>query len=135
MKKNEIIKLINKCEKELSKEFNKVDKICELNTFKVMDAFKNNKVSEMHFISTTGYGYNDIGRDVIEDVYKDIFGCESALVRNQFISASHALTVALFALLRPNDTMLSITGTPYDTLHEVIGIKDNPSSLKSYNVK
>lgn len=134
MKKNEIIKLINKCEKELTKEFNKVDKICELNTFKVMDAFKNNKVSEMHFTSTTGYGYNDIGRDVIEDVYKDIFGCESALVRNQFISASHALTVALFALLRPNDTMLSITGTPYDTLHEVIGLKENESSLKSYNI-
>ena len=99
-----------------------------------MDAFKNNKVSEIHFNSTTGYGYGDVGRDVIESVYSNVFRCEAALVRNQFISASHALTVALFGILRPNDTMLSITGLPYDTLHEVIGLKENNSSLKSFGV-
>ena len=134
MKKSEIIELVNSCEKEVSKEFERIEKICELNTFKVMDAFKNNKVSEIHFNSTTGYGYNDLGREVIENVYSSIFNSEAALVRNQFISASHALNVALFACLRPNDTMLSITGTPYDTLHEVIGIKENSSSLKSFGI-
>ncbi len=135
MKKSEIIKLINECENELSDYYKNIEKICELNTFKVMDSFKKNKVSEIHFNSTTGYGYNDLGRDIIEDVYKTIFNTEAALVRNQFISASHALNVALFACLRPKDTMLSITGTPYDTLHEVIGIKKNSSSLSSFGVK
>ena len=115
-------------------EFDKVDALTLYNSKKVLDAFHKNNVSEIHFNSTSGYGYNDIGRDVIERVYSDIFKCEDALVRNQFISGSHALTVAFFALLRPNDVLLSISGTPYDTLHEVIGIKDNPSSLKSYGV-
>ena len=130
-----IEELVNKCEKELETEFKKVDKICEINSKKVLNAFQKNKVSESHFNSTTGYGYNDLGRDAIEAVFCDIFGTESALVRSQFISGSHALTVALFAILRPGDTLLSISGLPYDTLHEVIGIKDNPSSLKSYGVK
>ena len=108
MNKNEIINLVNTCEKELNNELNKIDYIVEQNTLKVMDAFKICGVSEVHFNSTTGYGYGDIGRDVIEKVYSKIFNTESALVRNQFISASHALTVALFAILRPNDTMLSM---------------------------
>ena len=81
---------------------------------------------------TTGYGYNDIGRDTLEAIYSDVFKAEDALVRSQFISGTHALTVSLFGLLRPNDTLLSITGLPYDTLHEVIGIKENNSSLKSF---
>ncbi len=115
-------------------EFDKVDALTLYNSKKVLDAFHKNNVSEIHFNSTSGYGYNDLGRDIIEKVYSDIFKCEDALVRNQFISGSHALTVAFFALLRPNDVLLSISGTPYDTLHEVIGIKDNPSSLKSYGV-
>ena len=115
-------------------EFDKVDALTLYNSKKVLDAFHKNDVSEIHFNSTSGYGYNDLGRDTIEKVYSDIFKCEDALVRNQFISGSHALTVAFFALLRPNDVLLSISGTPYDTLHEVIGIKDNPSSLKSYGV-
>ena len=115
-------------------EFDKVDALTLYNSKKVLDAFHKNNVSEIHFNSTSGYGYNDLGRDTIEKVYSDIFKCEDALVRNQFISGSHALTVAFFALLRPNDVLLSISGTPYDTLHEVIGIKDNPSSLKSYGV-
>ncbi len=134
MNREEIKELINVCEKELTSEFDKVNKLCEENTFKVLEAFKNNGVSEIHFNSTTGYGYNDIGRDVIERVYADIFGAESALVRNQFISASHALNVVLFACLRPGDTMLSITGLTYDTMHEVIGLKENRSSLKSFGI-
>lgn len=134
MNKEEIIKLVNNCEKDLINEFDKVNRVCEENTFKVLNSFKNNGVSEIHFNSTTGYGYNDIGRDVIERVYADIFGAESALVRNQFISASHALNVVLFACLRPGDTLLSITGLPYDTMHEVIGLKENNSSLKSFGI-
>ena len=130
-----IKELVDKCEKELVNEFNEVDRICEINSKKVLDAFQKNKLSENHFNSTTGYGYNDIGRDVIEDIYCDIFNVESALVRSQFISGSHALTVALFSLLRPGDLLLSISGLPYDTLHEVIGIKENPSSLKSFGIK
>ena len=114
--------------------FNKVDEIEFLNSKKVLDAFKKNNLSEIHFNQTTGYGYDDIGRDTIERIYADIFKAEDALVRSQFISGSHALTVCLFGLLRPNDLMLSISGTPYDTLHEVIGIKDNPSSLKSFGI-
>ena len=129
-----IIKLLNDSEKELDKEFKKIDEICEYNSLKVLNAFWNNKLSEAHFSQTTGYGYDDIGRDVIEKIYAEIFGAEDALVRSQFISGSHALTVALFAYLRPGDTMLSISGLPYDTLHEVIGIVPNDSSLKSFGV-
>lgn len=129
-----IIKLVNDSEKELDKEFKKIDEICEYNSLKVLNAFWNNKLSEAHFSQTTGYGYDDIGRDVIEKIYAEIFGAEDALVRSQFISGSHALTVALFAYLRPLDTMLSISGLPYDTLHEVIGIVPNDSSLKSFGV-
>ena len=129
-----IIKLVNDSEKELDKEFKKIDEICEYNSLKVLNAFWNNKLSEAHFSQTTGYGYDDIGRDIIEKIYAEIFGAEDALVRSQFISGSHALTVALFAYLRPGDTMLSISGLPYDTLHEVIGIVPNDSSLKSFGV-
>ena len=129
-----IIKLVNDSEKELDEEFKKIDEICEYNSLKVLNAFWNNKLSEAHFSQTTGYGYDDIGRDVIEKIYAEIFGAEDALVRGQFISGSHALTVALFAYLRPGDTMLSISGLPYDTIHEVIGIVSNDSSLKSFGV-
>ncbi len=129
------IDLIERCEKECQEEFNKVDKICEYNSSKVLASFHKNKVTESCFNSTTGYGYNDLGRDTIEKIFKDVLEAEDALVRSQFISGSHALTVCLFALLRPNDTLLSITGKPYDTLDEVIGIKDNKSSLKSFGIK
>lgn len=130
----DVLKLVNETEKEIKNIFNDIDRTCEFNSKKVLDSFKNNKLSEIHFNSTTGYGYGDIGREIIEKIYADIFKSEDALVRSQFISGTHALTVALFALLRPGDTMLSITGQPYDTLHEVIGIRENNSSLKSYNV-
>lgn len=131
----DVIKELNEYEKNIKNELNYIDEIVLKNSIKVLDAFNKESVSEYHFNSTTGYGYNDIGREVIERVYSDIFKSEDALVRSQFISGTHALTVSLFGLLRPNDVMLSISGTPYDTLHEVIGIKENPSSLKSFNVK
>ena len=135
MVSKESYKLVNDSEKELTKIFNNIDDICYFNSLKVLDAFHKNNLSEIHFNTTTGYGYNDIGREVIEDIYADIFKCESALVRTQFISGTHALTTTLFGLLRPNDIMLSITGKPYDTLDEVIGIVDNESSLKSFNIE
>ena len=129
-----IDKLIDESEKELSSIFNEIDKNEYENSKKVMNAFWDNKVSEACFNSTTGYGYNDLGRDTIEKIFADVLDAEDALVRNQFISGSHALNVCFFSLLRPGDKLLSISGTPYDTLHEVIGIKDNPSSLKSFGV-
>ena len=100
--------LVNKCEKECQDVFEEIDAVCEINSKKVLDAFQKNKLSENHFNSTTGYGYNDIGRDIIEKIYADVFETEAALVRSQFISGSHALTVALFSLLRPGDLLLSI---------------------------
>ena len=126
--------LSNEVEEEIKEEFKKIENISTYNSLKVLKAFKDNNISEMHFNSTTGYGYGDIGRDTIEKVYSQIFKTEDALVRNQFISGTHALTVALFGMLRPNDTMLSITGIPYDTLCTVIGIEENKSSLKSYGI-
>ena len=119
---------------ELCEEFKKIDLMCEKNSEKVLNAFHENKISETHFNSTTGYGYSDIGRDAIERVFSSVLGSEDALVRSQFISGSHALNVAFFSYLRPGDTFLSISGLPYDTLHEVIGIIDNDSSLKSFGV-
>ena len=131
----DLLELINNSEKIIKPELEKIDDIVFYNSKKVLDAFQKESVSEYHFNSTTGYGYNDIGRETIEKVYSDIFKSEDALVRSQFISGTHALTVSLFGILRPNDIMLSISGTPYDTLHEVIGIKENSSSLKSFGVK
>lgn len=130
----EIEKMIEEAEAHLQKQFNEIDKLTFKNSKKVLDAFHKNKVSEVHFGETTGYGYNDLGRDVIERVFADVLGAEDALVRNQFVSGSHALTVAFFSLLRPGDTMISIAGEPYDTLKEVIGLVENESSLKSFGV-
>lgn len=131
---NKIIELVDKCEKDVEKEFKKAEEICEYNSNKVLKAFQDNGVSEVDFGSTTGYGYGDIGREKIEKVFAQVLGAEDCLVRTQFISGTHALTVALFAFLRPGDTMLSINGKPYDTLDEVIGITENKSSLKSFGV-
>ena len=122
-------------ENELKEIFNKIDERCTRNSLKVLSAFQKNRISDMHFGSTTGYGYNDIGRDTIEKVFADVLNAEDSLVRTQFISGTHAITVALFACLRPGDTMLSICGKPYDTLDSIIGIEENASSLKSYNIK
>lgn len=134
MKKEDILELVNSCEKECNEEFSRLDSDAFYNASKVLDAFHEEKVSEVDFTSTTGYGYNDIGREKIERIFAKVLGFPDCLVRNQFVSASHALSTTFFALLRPGDTLLSISGEPYDTLHEVIGIKDNPSSLKSYGI-
>ena len=131
----ETIDLYNEAMEQLKEVFHRVDKIEEYNTSKVLNAFWTSKISENHFNSTTGYGYGDIGRDAIESVYKTIFNTESALVRTQFISGSHTLAKTFFGLLRPGDLLLSISGTPYDTLHKVIGIENSPSSLKSFGIK
>ena len=121
-------------EEKLKDEFKKIEKQEEANSIKILNAFREEKVSETDFNSTTGYGYNDLGRDKLERVFSRVLGSEDALVRSQFISGSHALTVTLFALLRPGDTLLSISSKPYDTLDEVIGIRENKSSLKSFNI-
>ncbi len=132
---NDLEKLVREVEGEIKPEFEKMDRIKEENTLKVLMAFQKYKLSEMHFGTTTGYGYGDIGRDTIEKIFAEVLGAEDSVVRNQFISGTHALTVALFSMLRTGDTMLSINGKPYDTLDEVIGIVENKSSLKSYGVK
>lgn len=134
MTRDEIKKIVVECENELTDEFKKIDDNKFFFSEQVLNSFKKNNLSENAFNSTTGYGYNDLGREIIEKVYADIFKSESAVVRSQFISGSHALNVTFFALLRPGDLLLSISGCPYDTLHEVIGIKENPSSLASFNI-
>lgn len=126
--------LVKEVEDEISKQVKEIDERCMRNSIRVLDAFQKNRIADVHFNSTSGYGYDDIGRDAIEKVFADVFHTEDALVRNQFISGTHAITVALFANLRPGDTLLSISGKPYDTLDSIIGFNDNPSSLKSYNV-
>lgn len=132
--KDEVLDLSKKVEKDISSIIDDVNKRCEINTLKVLKALNKYSISDMHFGSTTGYGYGDVGRDTIEKVFAEVLGAEDALVRSQFISGTHALTVALFAFLRPNDTMVSVCGKPYDTLDEVIGIVENNSSLKSFGV-
>ena len=126
--KKELEDLAKKVENEIEPIFKQIEENCTKNSLKVLQAFQKNEIAEMHFGSTTGYGYGDIGRDTIEKVFSDVLKAEDSLVRGQFISGTHALTVTLFALLRPNDTLLSITGKPYDTLDEVIGIRENASS-------
>lgn len=131
----DVLDLVRDAEDNLKSEFSKIDELCFINSKKVIDAFKDNRISEVHFNSTTGYGYNDLGRDTIEKVFAQVLDSEDALVRSQFISGSHALNVCFFALLRPNDVLLSISGKPYDTLDQVIGITPNSSSLASFGVK
>ena len=127
-------KYIDIVNKNIENELKEIDKIVYNNSKKILDAFHKEKILTTDFNSSTGYGYNDIGRDKVEKVFADYFGCESALVRCQFVSGTHALSTAFFGILRPGDTLLSISGLPYDTLHEVIGIKDNPSSLKAFGI-
>ena len=126
---------IKSAENKLINVFNNIDDVCFYNSQKVIKAFWQANISETDFNSTTGYGYGDVGRDKIEKVYSEIFETEAALVRNQFISGTHALSTAFFALLRPGDLLLSITGKPYDTLDSIIGFNDNQSSLKSFGIR
>jgi cystathionine beta-lyase family protein involved in aluminum resistance len=135
MERKEIVELVNKEEESLKDIFKTIDENELYFSELVLNAFQKENVTEACFGSTTGYGYSDLGRDTLEKIYADIFNAEDAIVRNQFVSGSHALNVTLFALLRPNDLLLSISGLPYDTLHEVIGINDNASSLKSWGIK
>ena len=135
--KKEILELSQEVEKEVKVEFEKIDKIKEINSLKVLEAFQYCRLSEMHLHTSTGYGIDEIGRDKIEEIYSRIFRTEDALVRAQLISGTHALAITLFGLLRPGDTMISISGEPYDTLQTAIGIsnEESKSSLKSFGVK
>lgn len=132
--KEQVFDLLKEAESKLDSIYKRQDDIEFINSQKVLDAFRENQITEDCFHMTTGYGYNDLGRDMIEKVYSTIFKSEDSLVRTQFISGTHALSTALFACLRPGDIMLSITGKPYDTLDEVIGIRDNASSLKAFGI-
>ncbi len=123
-----------KTEKKIQHMFNEIDKITEYNQFKVLAAMQKNKLSDTHFAATTGYGYNDLGRDTLECVYADIFNAETSLVRPQIISGTHALTVALSGNLRPGDEILSPVGIPYDTLQGVIGIRKERGALSEYGI-
>ena len=123
-----------KVEETLKDRFRAVDETAEYNQLKVIKAMQDNRVSDIHFAATTGYGYNDLGRDTLEDVYASAFRAESALVRPQLISGTHALHIALSGNLRPGDELLSPVGKPYDTLEGVIGIRECPGSLKEYGV-
>ena len=118
----------------LKERFEKIDKVAEYNQLRVLDAFRKNHVSEACMLGTTGYGYSDIGRDTLEKVYADIFKTEDALVRPQITCGTHALALALMSNLRPGDELLSPVGKPYDTLEEVIGIRESKGSLKEYGV-
>ncbi len=136
-KKEEILNLSKQIESELKPIFENVENICELNSKKVLEAFQECNLAEMHLNTSTGYGIGEPGRDKIEEIYAKIFKAEDALVRTQLISGTHALAVTLSALLRPGETMISITGSPYDTLQTVIGIsnKESKSSLKAFGIK
>ncbi len=131
-----IEELSKKVEEQIKPQFEEIDKICEINSMKVLKAFQENNLSESHFNTSTGYGIDEPGRNKVEQIYASIFKTEDALVRTQLISGTHALAITLEALLRPGETMISISGAPYDTLQTVIGLNENPSlsSLKAYGI-
>lgn len=133
--KPEVFELARQAEAEIKEQFEKIDRIAEFNTIKVMSAFQDNKVSETCFAGTSGYGYDDLGREVLDKVYAQVFKTEAALVRIGFVNGTHALTAALFAMLKPGDTLLSVTGLPYDTLRNAIGIEGScHGSLRFYGI-
>ncbi len=131
-----ILDLAKDAEREIKPVFEEIEKIAEYNQKKVLQAFIDNRVSDAHFNPTTGYGYDDVGRETIDKIYADVFGAEDALVRHNIVNGTHALSIALFAVLRPGDTLLAVTGKPYDTLEEAIGIsgEGNSGSLKDFGV-
>lgn len=131
---DKVLKVSDEITENLSQRFQEIDKIAEYNQLKVIKAFQKNKVAEAHFATTTGYGYNDLGRDTLEKVYADIFHTEDALVRPQITCGTHALGIALAGNLRPGDKMMYISGKPYDTLEEVIGIRPSIGSLAEYGI-
>lgn len=131
---NKVLRLADEAESALTEKFNKIDSIAEYNQAKVTLAMHNNRVNATCFAATTGYGYNDFGRDTLENIYAEVFGSEAALVRPQITCGTHALAIALSANLLPGDELLCPAGGPYDTLEEVIGIRPSPCSLKEYGV-
>lgn len=133
--KPQVFELAKQAEDEIRAQFERIDRISEKNTIKVMQAFQDNKVSDSCFAGTSGYGYDDLGREVLDKVYAQVFCTEAALVRIGFVNGTHALSAALFAMLKPGDTLLSVTGLPYDTLRNAIGIEGNyHGSLKFYGI-
>lgn len=133
---DETFNLYNKALKDVEEEFKMYDEIRELNQLKVLNALQEERISESHFTNSSGYGYGDIGRDSLDKVYAKVFNTESALVRPHFVNGTHAIACAIMGNLRPNDTMVCISGKPYDTLHNIIGIgeENNIGSLKEYGV-
>lgn len=130
-----ILKLADKAESKIKKEFKNIDDLKAYNQFKVLKAMQKHRLSDMHFNWNTGYGYNDVGRETLEKVYSEVFGAEDAIVRPIIVSGTHALTLCLTGILRPGDEMISATGSPYDTLEEVIGIKNSKgASLKDFDI-
>lgn len=133
--KPQVFELAKQAEKQILSQFERIDRIAQLNTIKVMQAFQDNKVSDSCFAGTSGYGYDDVGREVLDKVYAQVFRTEAALVRIGFVNGTHALSTALYAMLKPGDTLLSATGLPYDTLRNAIGIEgDCHGSLKFYGI-
>ncbi len=135
-KNKNIASLAAEAEDALKDVFAEIDRVATVNTERVMDAFKNNRVAEAHFAASTGYGYDDAGRTVTEKIFSEVFGTEAALVRHSIVNGTQALTIGLFGLLRPGDTLLSVTGRPYDTMEEVIGLtgESGNGSLKDFGV-
>lgn len=133
---DKVIELHEKALEQVAGVFEYYDEIRELNQFKVLKAFQTEKVSDYHFTNSTGYGYGDIGRDTLDVLYARVFKAEAALVRPHFVSGTHAIAAALYGVLRPRDTMLTICGKPYDTLHSIIGLTedDDTGSLKDYGI-
>ena len=127
--------MAERAEKRCEKRFREIDRVAEQNTLRVMAAFQDQRVSDACFAGTTGYGYDDLGRETLDKIYAQLFGTESALVRLGFVNGTHALTAAMFSLARPGETVLAVTGTPYDTLRTAIGLSGNVfGSLKFYGV-
>ncbi len=130
----ETINLVEECEEELEELFKVHEDIAQYNQHKVLQAFRNNEVALRHFSASSGYGYEDESKLKLDSVYASAFGCEDAIVRPQIVSGTHCLSICLFGLLRPGDTMLCATGTPYDTIQKTIGIKEAKGSLKEWGI-
>lgn len=127
--------IVRQVEEQIFMKHKQIGETVEANQFRVLESYQRHKVSDSHFIPSTGYGYDDIGRDTLEKIYADVFGGEAGLVRPQIISGTHAISIALFGVLRPGDELLYITGKPYDTLEEIVGIRGNGvGSLKEFGI-
>ena len=131
---DETFKLSEEVMNDIKHKFDEIKEIREYNQYKVLKAMQEANLSDNHFNWTTGYGYNDLGREKVEEIYANVFGAEDALVRPIIVNGTHALTLCLQGILRPGDEILSVTGKPYDTLEGVIGIREEKGSLKEFGV-